>query len=50
MSLGHGKAEPFLAAVMSESVVRAALVADAPSIAAIGRVAFPAVHNDVVAQ
>ncbi len=37
---------------MSESgaplVVRAALVADAPSIAAIGSVAFPAVHNDVV--
>ena len=37
---------------MSESgapfVVRAALVADAPSIAAIGSVAFPAVHSDVV--
>jgi len=29
-------------------VVRTALVADAPSIAAIGNVAFPAVHNDVV--
>ena len=29
-------------------VVRTALVVDAPSIAAIGRVAFPAVHNDVV--
>jgi len=29
-------------------IVRAALVADAPSIAAIGSVAFPAVHNDVV--
>ena len=29
-------------------VVRTALVADAPSVAAIGRVAFPAVHNDVV--
>jgi ribosomal protein S18 acetylase RimI-like enzyme len=29
-------------------VVRTAVVADAPSIAAIGRVAFPAVHNDVV--
>ena len=29
-------------------VVRTALVADAPSIAAIGRVAFPAVHNDVI--
>jgi ribosomal protein S18 acetylase RimI-like enzyme len=29
-------------------VVRTALVADAPSIAGIGRVAFPAVHNDVV--
>ena len=28
--------------------VRTAVVADAPSIAAIGRVAFPAVHNDVV--
>ena len=37
---------------MSESgaplLVRAALVADAPSIAAIGSVAFPAVHHDVV--
>ena len=37
---------------MSESgaplVVRTALAADAPSIAAIGSVAFPAVHNDVV--
>ena len=33
---------------MSEPVVRAALESDAPSIAAIGRVAFPAVHNDVV--
>jgi hypothetical protein len=37
---------------MSESdaplVVRVALVADAPSIAAIGSVGFPAVHNDVV--
>ena len=29
-------------------VVRTAVIADAPSIAAIGRVAFPAVHNDVV--
>jgi ribosomal protein S18 acetylase RimI-like enzyme len=29
-------------------VVRTALVADAPSIAAIGRVAFPAVHNRVI--
>ena len=29
-------------------VVRTALVADAPSIAAIGRVAFPAVHDDVI--
>jgi ribosomal protein S18 acetylase RimI-like enzyme len=37
---------------MSESgaplVVRTARAADAPSIAAIGRVAFPAVHSDVV--
>ena len=37
---------------MSESgappIVRTALIADAPSIAAIGRVAFPAVHNAVV--
>lgn len=33
---------------MTLSVVRAALISDAPSIAAIGRVAFPAVHNDVV--
>ena len=33
---------------MNASVVRAALVSDAPSIAAIGCVAFPAVHNDVV--
>jgi len=32
----------------SPLVVRTAVVADAPSIAAIGRVAFPAVHNDVV--
>jgi ribosomal protein S18 acetylase RimI-like enzyme len=41
-------------AVMSESgaplVVRAALASDAPSIAAIGSVAFPAVHNDVVGE
>jgi ribosomal protein S18 acetylase RimI-like enzyme len=29
-------------------VIRAATVADAPAIAAIGRVGFPAVHNDVV--
>jgi ribosomal protein S18 acetylase RimI-like enzyme len=29
-------------------LVRTAVVADAPSIAAIGRVGFPAVHNDVV--
>ena len=29
-------------------VVRTALVSDAPSIAAIGRVAFPAVHNAIV--
>jgi ribosomal protein S18 acetylase RimI-like enzyme len=29
-------------------VVRTAVVADAPAVAAIGRVAFPAVHNDVV--
>lgn len=29
-------------------VVRTALIADAPSIAAIGSVAFPAVHHDVV--
>ena len=29
-------------------IVRAAVAADAPSIAAIGTVAFPAVHNDVV--
>jgi ribosomal protein S18 acetylase RimI-like enzyme len=29
-------------------VVRTAVVADAPSIAAIGRVGFPAVHNDIV--
>src|SRR5439155_15583000 len=28
--------------------VRTAVIADAPSVAAIGRVAFPAVHNDVV--
>jgi ribosomal protein S18 acetylase RimI-like enzyme len=39
-------------AVMSEPgaplVVRTALVSDAPSIAAIGRVAFPAVHNAIV--
>jgi ribosomal protein S18 acetylase RimI-like enzyme len=33
---------------MGECVVRAALISDAPSIAAIGSVAFPAVHNDVV--
>jgi ribosomal protein S18 acetylase RimI-like enzyme len=49
----HGaRLYPRREAVMSESpaplVVRAALVADAPSIAAIGSVAFPAVHNDVV--
>ena len=31
-------------------VVRTALVADAPSIAAIGRVAFPAVHDDVIGE
>ena len=31
-------------------VVRTALVSDAPSIAAIGRVAFPAVHNDIVGE
>lgn len=30
------------------AIVRAATVADAASIATIGRVAFPAVHNDVV--
>jgi hypothetical protein len=29
-------------------VVRTAVVTDAPAVAAIGRVAFPAVHNDVV--
>ena len=29
-------------------VVRAAIVADAPAIAAIGSVGFPAVHNDIV--
>ena len=29
-------------------VTRAATVADAPAIAAIGRVGFPAVHNDIV--
>src|SRR5690348_5283086 len=29
-------------------VVRTAVIADAPSVAAIGRMAFPAVHNDVV--
>src|SRR5258706_5183695 len=29
-------------------VIRTAVVADAPSVAAIGRVAFPAVHNAVV--
>lgn len=29
-------------------IVRTAVVADAPAVAAIGRVAFPAVHNDVV--
>lgn len=29
-------------------IVRTAVIADAPSVAAIGRVAFPAVHNDVV--
>ena len=29
-------------------IVRAAVIADAPSLAAIRRVAFPAVHNDVV--
>src|SRR5437667_12661381 len=29
-------------------VVRTAVVADAPSISAIGRVAFPAVHTDLV--
>jgi ribosomal protein S18 acetylase RimI-like enzyme len=29
-------------------VVRTALAADAPSIATIGRVVFPAVHNDIV--
>ena len=32
----------------SRLVVRAATVADAPAIAAIGRVGFPAVHNDIV--
>src|SRR5262245_6919319 len=32
----------------STLVVRTAVRADAPSVAAIGRVAFPAVHNDVV--
>jgi ribosomal protein S18 acetylase RimI-like enzyme len=31
-------------------VVRTALIADAPSIAAIGSLAFPAVHNDVVGE
>ncbi len=31
-------------------VVRTAVVADAPSVAAIGRVAFPVVHNDVVTR
>jgi hypothetical protein len=29
-------------------VVRTALVSDAPSIAAVGRVSFPAVHNGIV--
>ena len=33
---------------MSGSVVRSAVVSDVPSISAIGSVAFPAVHNDVV--
>src|SRR6266540_1291861 len=52
-TLAHGaRLYPPREAIMSESgaplVVRAALVADAPSIAAIGSVAFPAVHNDVV--
>ena len=32
----------------AQLVIRTALVSDAPSIAAIGRVAFPAVHNDIV--
>lgn len=32
----------------SQLVVRAATVSDAPAIAAIGRVGFPAVHNDIV--
>ena len=32
----------------SQLVIRAATVADAPAIAAIGSVGFPAVHNDVV--
>jgi ribosomal protein S18 acetylase RimI-like enzyme len=32
----------------AELVVRVATVADAPAIAAIGRVGFPAVHNDIV--
>jgi len=32
----------------SQLVVRAATASDAPAIAAIGRVGFPAVHNDIV--
>jgi hypothetical protein len=32
----------------SQLVIRAATVADAPAIAAIGSVGFPAAHNDVV--
>ena len=32
----------------TDVTVRTATVADAPSIAAIGRVGFPAVHNEVV--
>ena len=51
--LGHGTRlypprQAFMTEPVATLVVRTALVADAPSIAAIGRVAFPAVHNDVV--
>jgi ribosomal protein S18 acetylase RimI-like enzyme len=33
-----------------QPIIREATVADAPAIAAIGRVGFPAVHNDIVGQ
>lgn len=36
--------------VGGDVVVREAIVADAPAISAIGRVAFPAVHNEIVGE